>query len=687
MARVGDEALVGRILDGRYLIGERIATGGMANVYMANDRRLDRTVAVKVMHQDLGDETDFLDRFNREAKAAARLNHRGVVAVFDQGQDRDVTYLVMEYVPGQTLRDVMRAEAPMSPERSLGILADVLVALSAAHAAGIVHRDIKPENVLITPDGEVKVADFGLARAVSNATTAPGGPLIGTVSYIAPEIVTGEGSDARSDVYACGAMLFEMLTGSKPHGGDSPIQIAYKHVHEDIGPPSALLRTIPPYVDALVARATTRDKEERPADARALLRMVRRVQRALDQGLTDDPKLTEELTPPPVGERDDLPDEATIAVSVPTTPITLDKADPDADDATAPVVPIQTPMFPREPAVPGEPTVAWTTGAPPQRGPVPAMSNDHYRDDQDGLDDDPRGKYLLIAAVAAAALVGLIGWYLGFGRYDDAPLLVGMSETEAVEAAQADGFVLKISERAFSESAARGTIVSTDPEAGANILPGATIEAIISKGKERYAVPDLADLKASQAVSALKAKHLLIGNVSEEYSDDVAKGRIKEMSGVNAGDLVRRDTKINIVVSKGPEPVDVPNFTGQSSGTASAGLRNRGFLVRVVYAYSDDVNEGRVISQSPSGGTRFRGDTISITVSNGPETIEVPDVVGKTIDDAKDRLESAGFKVSASGDGDYIVTSQSPSDGDDAKRGTTVRISGEPDDDEETTDE
>jgi beta-lactam-binding protein with PASTA domain len=414
--------------------------------------------------------------------------------------------------------------------------------------------------------------------------------------------------------------------------------------------------------------------------------MVRRVQRALDQGLTDDPKLTEELAPPPVVERDDLPDEATIAVSVPTTPVTLDKSDP-ADGVTAPVSPVP-PMFPTSnPPVPGEPTVAWTTGAPPQRGVVPAMSTDQYRDDRDGIDDDPRGKYLLIAAVAAAALVGLIGWYLGFGRYDDAPLLVGMSETEAVNAAQADGFVLKVTERAFSEVAARGTIVSTDPEAGSNILPGATIEAIISKGKERYAVPDLSDLKASQAVSALKAKHLQIGAVSEEYSDDVAKGRIKEMSGVNAGDLVKRDTKVDIVVSKGPEPVDVPNFTGQSSGTATSGLRGRGFLVRIVYAYSDRVDKGRVISQFPSGGTRFRGDTISITVSNGPETVRVPDVIGKHRDNAEDAIESAGLKVSSSGSGNFIVTDQSPSDGDEVKRGTTIRISGEPEEEEEDPEE
>ncbi len=240
MTVTGDEALVGRVLNDRYLIGDRIARGGMASVFRAVDRRLDRDVAIKVMHHGLGDDQQFTDRFVREAKSAAKLNHRNVVSVFDQGKDGDVTYLVMEYVPGRTLRDIMREESPMPSYRALELLEQVLIALSAAHAAKIIHRDVKPENVLITPDGEVKVADFGLARAVSAATTATGGTLIGTVSYLAPEIVTNDGADARSDIYACGAMLYEMLTGLKPHAGESPIQVAYKHVHEDIGKPSAV---------------------------------------------------------------------------------------------------------------------------------------------------------------------------------------------------------------------------------------------------------------------------------------------------------------------------------------------------------------------------------------------------------------------------------------------------------------
>ena len=322
MTAIRDDALVGRHLDGRYLVGERIARGGMASVFHGHDERLDRPVAIKVMHSGLGDDEEFSQRFEREARAAAKLNHRGVVAVFDQGRDGDVTYLVMEYVPGRTLRDVMRDEAPMGPARALSLLAKVLTALSAAHTARLVHRDVKPENVLITPEGEVKVADFGLARAVSAATTATGGTLIGTVSYLAPEIVVNEGADARSDVYACGAVLYEMLTGVKPHTGDSPIQVAYKHVHEDIAAPSERVPALPPYVDALVARATVRDRSQRPQDAGVLLRQVRLVQRALSEGLADDPDLVADLTPRTIG----VDDEPTVAVESP--PIALRSAFP-----------------------------------------------------------------------------------------------------------------------------------------------------------------------------------------------------------------------------------------------------------------------------------------------------------------------------------------------------------------------
>ena len=314
VGRNGADALVGRLLDRRYRIGPRIARGGMASVYEATDIRLDRTVAVKVMHPGLGDDDDFAQRFVREARAAAKLNHPHVVGVYDQGDDDGVVFLAMEFVPGHTLRDVIRKESPMTPARALSLLEPVVSALAAAHRAGLIHRDVKPENVLIGDEahgGQVKVADFGLAKAISADTqhTATGGVLIGTVSYLAPELVVDGRSDARADVYAAGVVLYELLTGNKPHEGESPIQVAYRHVHEDVPPPSEVAPDIPAYVDALVARATARDRSQRPADAGVLLHQIHRVAHALREGVLDDPELTADLalaqTHPDTGEQDE----------------------------------------------------------------------------------------------------------------------------------------------------------------------------------------------------------------------------------------------------------------------------------------------------------------------------------------------------------------------------------------------
>ena len=297
-AQDATDHLTGRVLDGRYLIGSRIARGGMATVYEATDLRLDRTVAVKVMHPGLGDDDEFAARFVAEARAAAKLSHPNVVAVFDQGNDDGTVFLAMELIPGHTLRDTIGKEAPLSPARTLALLEPVVSALASAHRAGLIHRDVKPENVLIADDGRIKVADFGLAKAMSATTqhTATG-VLIGTVSYVAPELVVEGRSDARADVYAVGVILYELLTGKKPHEGETPIQVAYKHVHEDVPPPSRRVPGIPDYVDALVARATARDREQRPADAGVLLHHLRRVNQAVTSGVRSDPDLVDDLLP------------------------------------------------------------------------------------------------------------------------------------------------------------------------------------------------------------------------------------------------------------------------------------------------------------------------------------------------------------------------------------------------------
>ena len=307
------DPVIGRLLDGRYRISGRIARGGMASVYEATDIRLDRTVAIKVMHAGLGDgsDDDFAARFVREARAAARLSHPNVVAVYDQGDDDGIVFLAMELITGHTLRDTIAKESPMSPARALALMEPVLSALASAHRAGLIHRDVKPENVLIADDGRIKVADFGLAKAISADTqhTATQGVLIGTVSYLAPELVVEGRADARADVYAAGVLLYELLTGKKPHEGESPIQVAYKHVHNDVPPPSELAPDLPEYVDALVARATARDRGLRPADAGVLLHQVHRVSHALANNVRHDPELTQDLAPMLVarGETDRAP--------------------------------------------------------------------------------------------------------------------------------------------------------------------------------------------------------------------------------------------------------------------------------------------------------------------------------------------------------------------------------------------
>ncbi|MFT4263209.1 MAG: protein kinase, partial [Nocardioides sp.] len=299
------DPLLGRILEGRYLLTARIARGGMAGVYEAHDRRLDRIVAVKVMHTGMGDDKAYAARFVREARAAARLDHPNVVQVFDQGDDEGTLFLVMELVRGSTLRDRMVLGKPVPPGRAVAVMEPVLKALAAAHRAGLVHRDVKPENVLITPEtssepSRIKVADFGLARAVTAETQHTStGVLIGTVSYIAPEIVTDGRADQRSDVYSAGVMLYELLTGRKPHEGESPIQVAYKHVHSDVPRASdSVVEGLPAYVDALVARATARDPDLRPADAGVMLRQLQRVSQALAHGVREDVDLTADLALP-----------------------------------------------------------------------------------------------------------------------------------------------------------------------------------------------------------------------------------------------------------------------------------------------------------------------------------------------------------------------------------------------------
>ncbi|MDQ6524156.1 Stk1 family PASTA domain-containing Ser/Thr kinase [Nocardioides sp. LHD-245] len=663
----------GRLLDGRYRIGVRIARGGMASVYEAVDIRLDRTVAVKIMHPGLGDATtrddeSFARRFVSEAKAAARLSHPHVVAVFDQGRDDSdgTVYLVMEYVPGHTLRDTIGKEAPMAPERALALLDPILSALGAAHRAGLIHRDVKPENVLIAADPHsgatrIKVADFGLAKAVSADTqhTATNGVLIGTVSYLAPELVVEQRADARADVYAAGVILFELLTGTKPHTGETPIAVAYRHVHEDVPPPSTVVPGIPDYVDALVVRATTRDASLRPADATVLLHHVRRVAQALHDGVREDPELVADLLP---AARVIEPEPAATGVGGDTTPEPVSSLWEGLPDLVAESPAVRTAV--RPPAPPHEQTTVIAETPPPPR------------------QKRRRGRRIAVALVLVVlvAAVGGTAWWVGWGRFTTTPGVVGLEQAAAQAKLEKAGLSVTVGAEVYSESIEKGLVITTDPRPGARILPEGEVALTVSLGKERYDVPDLTGKTLAEAEAALGEVKFVAGQPIERWSETVEAGRVIQSQpafGTPEAAALPVGTSVTLVVSKGRKPVKVRSFVGKDADRATQALEKKGLTVEVTdEQYSDDVAEGRIISQSPDSGTLFKNDTVQLVVSKGPELVTVPSVRLKSTDDAVALLESLGLVVKIERADIYIngsvAWSTSPGGGSKVRKGSTV---------------
>ena len=663
-ADAAGDPMSGRLLEGRYRIGARIARGGMASVYEATDVRLDRTVAIKIMHPGLGDDAEFAARFVREARSAARLSHPNVVAVYDQGDDHGTVFLAMELVDGITLRDVIRKEAPLPPTRALALIEPVLSALAAAHRAGIIHRDVKPENVLIAADGRVKVADFGLARAVSADTqhTATGGVLIGTVSYLAPELVVDGRADARADVYAAGVVLFELLTGSKPHEGETPIQVAYKHVHEDVPAPSTLEPGLPAYVDALVARATARDRGLRPADAAVLLHQVHRVSHALAEGVLDDPDLTADLTPLLLKSQrveapspDDTAPDPFDSRELATLMAPAERVAEVEADHTTPIRALH-----HRPATPPP--------APPGRTPPPPRPR-----------RSRRGLAVLLIAVLVVAGAGVGAWWFLDGRYTSTPGVLGLSRAAAAQRLDEAGLDVAWGDKAYSETVPAGDVVATDPEPGARVLDGGTVTVTLSLGKERYDVPQLKGMSVDKAQDALTRTHLAYGTTTETWSDTVPPG-VVIASSPKAGTTLRPDTAVDLVVSKGPKPVKLKDWVGKDADAALAWAGDRGLDASVAgEEYNDDIAAGDVISMDPGAGTTLhRGDSVTFVVSKGPHLVEVPSVRAQGVDAARATLEALGFRVVTDKASGYLglgyVFSQDPGGGEMVPYGSTITL-------------
>jgi len=598
--------LVGTLLDDRYRLDSVIARGGMATVFVATDTRLDRGVAVKVMHRALAEDPEFVARFTREAKSTARLSAGEVVAVHDYGTDRStgLAYLVMEHIRGINLRQLVVDRGPLPPARAVALLEPVLRALAAAHAAGLVHRDIKPENVLLADDGRVKVADFGLARAVETSNlTQTTGLLIGTVAYLAPEQVESGTADARSDVYAAGVLLWELLTGTPPYSGDSPLSVAYKHVHEDMPAPSTAIGGIPPLLDALVVRATRRDPAARPPDGGAFLAELRDVARTL-------PSVA-------VSTAGSAPAHQTLMVERPPTVPQRERKSRRGLIATALLLVLALLAlgtgyylgeyrYTKSPGVLKHSLVAAEqklkeAGLTMKQG--PQRFSDAVREGQ-VLDQDPDPG-------AKVRKGGAVTVFLSKGPRT--VLLPSLFEKTVAEATQilTDRGLKATTRRDFSESVDRDLVVRSEPKAGSTVRTGTTVTLVVSKGQAPVRVPNVLGKTRAEADRLLSNAGFDM-TVSEAFSDEVPAGLVISQSPAGGGTRAR-GSRVAITLSKGPDVVRVPDVRGDKVDRAVSELEALGFKTTVRRAFPG--GPSRVLDTDPNPGEKApRGSTIVVKI-------------------------------------------------------------------------
>ncbi len=591
------DPLIGQIFDGRYRVDARVARGGMATVYTGFDTRLDRVVAIKVMHQALAEDDAFVARFHREAKSAARLSHANVVAIYDQGADAGRVFLVMEHVDGGTLRERLREEGRLSPSAALATIEPVLQALAAAHDAGLVHRDVKPENILISSDGRVKVADFGLARAVEATSMTTTGLLIGTVAYLAPELVSTGRADERSDLYAAGIMLFEMLTGAPPYDGDTPLSIAYRHVNDSVPRPSSLLHGVPREVDDIVASATRREPAQRASSARELLVAVRRARHAVSKA-----GATTALRP--------LEDAPTTITPLPT--------DAGLDGHRTRVIGSTTSG--RPPAPPG--------GKRARRRP---------------------GKRVAIGTLLALLFATAVAAGVYLGNQERAPKTAITARVEGGPRVQAEQtlkdqrFAPVAVTEVFDETVPKGKVIDQEPDAGEKVTLPAEAKLVVSKGPERVAVPALTGRTKADAEAALTAARLR-PNPSEAFHETVAKGLVISVQKTPAEGM-KPESRVSFVVSQGPKPIPVPVVVGKTKAAAEKLIKDATLKPVSSEAFSTSVKQGLVVSQTPPNGALAKGGEVKLVISKGPPLVVVPNVIGMKRQAAFNTLRKAGFAV------------------------------------------
>jgi beta-lactam-binding protein with PASTA domain/predicted Ser/Thr protein kinase len=713
----------GQLLDGRYRVDSRLAQGGMATVYLGRDTRLDRVVALKIAHQDLASDAEFIRRFMTEARAVAQLNSPNVVGVFDQGTSGEVSYIVMEYVAGPTLREVLRARGRLTVRESLDIIEGVLGGLAAAHRAGIIHRDVKPENVLLGQDGAVKVADFGLARAAVAAASTKTGVIIGTAAYLAPEQVSRSRSDARTDVYAAGVMLFEMLTGAQPHTGESPLAVAYKHVNEAVPAPSTLSPGLSPALDALVAMATSRDPDLRPPDAAHFLAAVGEVRRGgspspggrhSQHGQHAAPPDTRAMAagpwaspapgagPRPAGPGDDSLEDTDLRPAIDRSPAPAygdtaygDTAFGDTGYGTAalgeagyggygppggggPAHAGGTMRFEVPPEGAANHTMVVSPGAI-----VPGFDDAGYDDGsrrrggRRGRDGEPllqgllfsRRIFWVLGAVVVILASVLVAWYVSAGQYTAVPQVTGFPQALARTELTGLNLTVRTGAGRNSDSVAAGHVITTSPAAGSKMKSHGIITLFLSLGPARVRVPQVTGQGQQAAISQLKAAGLKVATPVQTPSDTIPAGTVISTSPAG-GTLAPRDQPVTITVSAGPP---LPNFVGAPIAAAQAAAEGGGYTLNQVTDTKSTQPQGTITGQSPAAGAPVTpGEVVTVNVSAGPPETSIPDVQGMSVGKATSALQQAGFNVQVTQGFGSRVSSYSPTG--QAPAGSTITL-------------
>ncbi|MEU5842786.1 Stk1 family PASTA domain-containing Ser/Thr kinase [Rhodococcus sp. NPDC047139] len=675
----GGDRLVGVVLDRRYRIESQIARGGMSTVFRGTDMRLDRPVAVKIMDPQFAADPQFLARFEFEARSVARLTHPGLVAVYDQGQDGDHVFLVMELVEGGTLRELLRERGPMPPHAAAAVAAPVLGALAVAHRAGLVHRDVKPENILISENGEVKIADFGLVRAVAAATTTSRSVILGTAAYLSPEQVTVGSADARSDVYSAGVLMYEMLTGHPPFTGDTSLSVAYQRVEKDVPDPSAAIDGVPPELDAFVRRATEREPAERYADAQVMADALGEICDTLDlpryrvpaprrSAVRATPAGPEPVVPSHTPDssstgHDPVPPTAVIHGGAANThaPTTVQTAVPGAHGPNAPV------------AHPHPTRVATRSHPRPDTEPV-APRHDYAADRRRYR----RSTAAWIAAIIVVALfLGIAGWWLGAGRLTDVPTVLGLDRAAAVSAIETAGLSSEIRGE-YSDDVPVDTVLGTDPSAGSRVPDGGTVALLVSLGPPTVpSIPGAGERSVVEDELRRRTFEPVEGGTA--FSTTVPEGGVAALDPA-PGTVLPVGSEVKLVMSKGSPPVTLPDLAGSTVDEARRILDEAGLTVGEVREVFDaEVDGGRVSGTEPAEGTTVNaGGTVTLLVSNA---VKVPSMLGRSVASAREELTRLGFDVEVRqvADSDRsVVIGQNPGGGRRAEQGSTVTVTALP---------